>query len=227
MMYLPHGQHVITTLEKSLGETKDLPWRLLDCLGGCSQITGRYTDAEAMYRQALQIKEMVLGKDHLDTLGSITGITNSLRQQGKHAEAETMYRQMLQVQEAVLGKDHLDALGSMKYLANSLHEQGKYAEAGVIHRQMLKVRETMLGKDHPDTLTSIHNLVLLLCEQGKYAEAEAIRQQAGLKSERSILPTEQPQSRLGIAIRRKRKAGNEENRELRRSTRIKTSQVSF
>ena len=90
---------------------------------------GKYAEAEAMYRQTLQLQEKVLGKYHLDILMSIEDIALLLRQQGKHAEAEAMYRQMLQLQEKVLGKDHPETLRSMKGLALLLRRQGKHAEA--------------------------------------------------------------------------------------------------
>jgi hypothetical protein len=53
---------------------------------------GKHSEAETMYRQTLQLRERVLGKDYPDTLASINNLVGSLGQQGKHAEAETMYR---------------------------------------------------------------------------------------------------------------------------------------
>jgi hypothetical protein len=41
-----------------------------------------------MYRQALQLFQTVLGKEHPDTLRSMNGLASSLRDQGKHADAE-------------------------------------------------------------------------------------------------------------------------------------------
>src|SRR5436190_106243 len=161
MMYLPHAQCIIATFNMGLSrtkETKELLWRLLYMVGWCSQIKGQYADAEAIYRQMLQLQETVLGKDHPNMLGSMNNLAVSLNQQGKYAEAEAMHRQMLQLQETVLGKDHPYTLRSMNNLAGSLHQQGKYAEAEAMHQQMLQLRETVLGKDHPYMLMSMNNL---------------------------------------------------------------------
>jgi len=120
MMYLPHAQHTIATFNMQLSrtkETKKLLGSLLHNVGWCSDIKGQYIEAEAIYRQTLQLKETVLGKDHPDTLVSMINVAESLRQQGKYAEAETLYRQTLQLQETVLGKDHPDTLMSMNNLA--------------------------------------------------------------------------------------------------------------
>jgi hypothetical protein len=62
-----------------------------------------------MHRQTLQVREMVLGKDHPATLGSMHNLALSLSEQGKNTEAEALYRQTLQVR-AVLGKDHPNTL---------------------------------------------------------------------------------------------------------------------
>jgi tetratricopeptide (TPR) repeat protein len=174
MMYLPHVECAITVFKNSFGEIRDLPWSLLHVLGWSYQIMGKYKEAEEMDRQALQLKETVLGKEHPDTLASMNNLANSLCQQGKYAEAEKIHRQTLQLKEILLGKEHPDTLMSMNNLAESLRQQGKYIEAEGIHWQTLQLKETVLGKEHPDTLMSMMNLTISLRQQGKYAEAEAM-----------------------------------------------------
>jgi tetratricopeptide (TPR) repeat protein len=129
LTYLPHALCVIATMRQSFSGMINLPSRLLHNLAECSRITGKYAEAEAMYRQTLQLKETLLGKDHPDTLMSMMGLATSLSQYGKYTEAEAMDRQTLQLRETVLGKDHPDTLMSINNLAISLRQQGKYAEA--------------------------------------------------------------------------------------------------
>jgi hypothetical protein len=77
MIYLPHAQCIIATFNKGLSrtkETKELLWTSLHNLGECSQINGQYTEAEAMNRQTLQLKETVLEKEHPDTLVSMNNL---------------------------------------------------------------------------------------------------------------------------------------------------------
>jgi len=61
---------------------------------------GKYTEAEAMHKHTLQLKEKVLGKDHPDTLVSMNNLAESLRQQRKYAEAEAIH------QRADLNSEH-------------------------------------------------------------------------------------------------------------------------
>ncbi|KIN05367.1 hypothetical protein OIDMADRAFT_177562 [Oidiodendron maius Zn] len=201
-MYLPHAQYAFTSFEKSFGKTKDLPPSLLHNLGWCSFLQGKYSEAEAIYRQALQLRETVLGKDHPDTLASMDNLASSLHSQGKYADAEAMDRQVLQLRETVLGKDHPETLGSMNNLASSLHSQGKYADAEAMHRQTMQLKETVLGKDHPSTLASMNNLASSLDSQGKYAEAEAMDRQT-LQLKETVLGKDHPStlaSMMGLAI---------------------------
>jgi tetratricopeptide (TPR) repeat protein len=194
IMYLPHALYITTTFNIGLSgtkETKELLWGLLHNLGWCSLIRGKYAEAEAIYRQTLQLKETVLGKEHPDTLGSMNNLASSLYSQGKYAEAEEIHRQTLQLRVTVRGKEDPDTLGSMNNLAMSLHRQGKYTEAEPIYRQTLQLKETVLGKDDPSTLASMNNLAELLREQGKYAEAEAMHRQT-LQLKETVLGKEHP-----------------------------------
>jgi len=52
---------------------------------------GKYAEAEEMHWQALELKEKVLGQEHLSTLSSMNNLAGVLRSQGKYAEAETMF----------------------------------------------------------------------------------------------------------------------------------------
>jgi hypothetical protein len=53
---------------------------------------GKYVGAETMDQQTLQLQEAVLGKEHPDTLASMSTLATSLRKQGKYAEAEAIDR---------------------------------------------------------------------------------------------------------------------------------------
>ncbi|RYP57001.1 hypothetical protein DL770_010782 [Monosporascus sp. CRB-9-2] len=137
-----------------------------------------YEEAEQMHRQALELREAILGKEHPFTLGSMNYLADALYSQGKYEKAEQMYRQTLELREAVMGRKHPFTFASMNNLANALDSQGKYEEAEQMHRQALKLREEALGRENPGTLTRMNNLALVLRSQGKYEEAEQMHRQA-------------------------------------------------
>ena len=77
----------------------------------------------------------MLGKEHPDTLMSMTKLAVVLRDQGKYEQAEEMYREVRRLRETVLGKEHPDTLMSMISLAAVLRDQGKYEQAEEMYRE--------------------------------------------------------------------------------------------
>jgi tetratricopeptide (TPR) repeat protein len=118
---------------------------------------GKYEQAEEMDRQVLRLKEVVLGKEHPDTLKSMGNLALVLSHQGKYEQAEEMDRQVLRLKKVVLGKEHPDTLKSMGNLALVLSHQ---------------------GKEHPDTLMSIYHLAYLLSTRKRFSEADPLYQRA-------------------------------------------------
>jgi hypothetical protein len=55
---------------------------------------GKYTEAEAMDRQTLQLKKAVLGKDHPSTLGRMMNLATLLHKQGKYTEAGAIHQRV-------------------------------------------------------------------------------------------------------------------------------------
>jgi Flp pilus assembly protein TadD len=65
---------------------------------------GKYEEAEQMHRQALGLKEKVLGQQHPSTLGSMNNLAVVLGSQGKYEEAKQMHRRAPALREKVLGR---------------------------------------------------------------------------------------------------------------------------
>jgi Tfp pilus assembly protein PilF len=82
--------------------------------------------------------EMVLGKEHSDTLASMNNLTTVLRDQGKY-EVEEIHQQALRLVETVLGKEYPSIMTSMCNLAGVLSDQGKDEEAEEMLRQTLRL----------------------------------------------------------------------------------------
>ncbi|KAK1948723.1 tetratricopeptide repeat domain protein [Colletotrichum sublineola] len=59
-----------------------------------------------MYRQALELKEKVLGPENPSILGNMNNLALMLQHQGKYNKVEQMYWQTLELKEKVLGPNH-------------------------------------------------------------------------------------------------------------------------
>ena len=188
-MYLPHARYALDAdFEEIAGEAK---MGLLWTFAGCTRSDGRYKEAEEAYRKVMEGREKALGKEHPDTLTSVSNLALALQDQGKYEAAEEMNRRALEGCEKALGKEHPDTLTSVSNLALVLQYQGKYEAAEEMNRRALEGYEKALGKDHPDTLTSVSILALTYTNQGQWKEAEELQVQV-METRKRLLGDEHP-----------------------------------
>src|SRR5206468_2644730 len=133
--YLPHALSAVGFQEHDVGQQADMD--LLFNIAESYALLGKYREAELMHRQALYLREKVLGEEHPSTLASMNSLAEVLRQQGKYKEAEQMQRQTLNLRKKMLGEEHPSTLDSISNLAIMLRQQGKYKEAEQMQRQTL------------------------------------------------------------------------------------------
>ncbi|RFU27453.1 hypothetical protein B7463_g8883, partial [Scytalidium lignicola] len=123
--YLPHAQSIFA-LTKDLDGVEESHNMLLRSIGHCLYISGKYSEAEPIYRQTLALRKKVLGPEHPNTLMSMNNLAMLLDSQGKYDEAEPIFRQTLALSEKVLGPEHPNTLNSMNNLAAlATRRQGK------------------------------------------------------------------------------------------------------
>jgi tetratricopeptide (TPR) repeat protein len=205
---LPHLKEIVNHstedeegLEKQAGCASDAGWYFHQM--------GEYASAEELFRLSLDVREKMLGREHLNTLASVNNLGLVLESQGKYDEAEAMHRRALEGSEKRLGREHPHTLTSVSNLGSVLESQGNYDEAEAMYRRALEGREKVLGREHPDTLTSVSNLGSVLKRQGKYDEAEAMHRRA-LEGYEKTLGREHPHtltsvSNLGSVLERQGK----------------------
>jgi tetratricopeptide (TPR) repeat protein len=133
---------------------------------------GNYSQAERIYRHAIEVRSSVLGPRRQETLRSRMGLAQALAFEGKFAEAEAENRQIIALQEESLGSNHPDTLATRRNLAFTLVKEGKYAEAENEARQVVDLQSNVFGHDHPNTLESRNILAMALTHRGKLDQAE-------------------------------------------------------
>ncbi|KAF2802651.1 HET-domain-containing protein [Mytilinidion resinicola] len=111
---------------------------------------GKYKEAEEMDR-ALEGREKALGKEHPNTLTSVSNLALVLQYQGKYEQAEDMNRRALEGSEKALGKEHPDTLTSVYCLAYLLHQRQQYKDASPLYQRACAGYQEKLGPDHPTT----------------------------------------------------------------------------
>jgi len=149
-----------------------------DRLASVAQDQGRYEEAEELFRQALEIDEKTIGRDHPDYSTRLNNLAVAVRAQGRYEEAEELYRQALKIDEETIGRDHPDYSTRLNNLAVAVRAQGRYEEAEKLYRQALIIDEKTIGNDHPGYARHINNLALVVKLLGRHKEAEELYRQA-------------------------------------------------
>lgn len=145
---------------------------LQSCLANLYKYTGLYTQAEVLFKDALEIDREILGEGHSDYSISLSNLASLYQDQGKYAQAEILFQKALELDKEILGKNHSGYLASLNNLADLYRVQGKYKEAEVLLEKAVKICEVVLGEEHHDYAKYLHNLALLYDYQCNYNKAE-------------------------------------------------------
>ncbi len=167
----------LTTIEHFKIETETSA-RLLNQAGIFFYEQARYVQAELLYKQALGIKERVLGLEHPETAVSLNNLGMLYESQGRYWEAESLLKRALEIRERVFGVEHPETAVSLNNLAELFRFQGRHAEAEPLGERALGICERVLGPEHSDTARCLNNLALLYKSQGRLAEAEPLYERA-------------------------------------------------
>jgi tetratricopeptide (TPR) repeat protein len=137
---------------------------------------GLFLKAEVMFREALDIREKILGASHEDTLKALETLGGICLPLGRPVEAEAPYRQLLERRKLLFEPRHRDTIIDTRRLGVALATQGKFVEAGKEFRDVYNSRRQSLGPTHDITLTAVNNLGYLQFNQGNFdAAVETLR----------------------------------------------------
>ena len=178
-------------IEGGLTQDPAVQARLMDIMAQVYDSLGLFAKAQPLAEKATELRQKVLGPEHLDTLRSMNNLAVIERHQGQYAGAEKLHRQVLDIRRRVLGRENPETLRSMNNLATVAREQGQYAVAEKVDREVLEIQRRMLGPEHPDTLRSMSNLAIDDGEQGNSASADELHREV-LDIRRRTLGSDHP-----------------------------------
>jgi tetratricopeptide (TPR) repeat protein len=135
---------------------------------------GKYSEAEPLYLDALEMRRRLFTGDHPNVATSLNNLAVLYYSQGKYSEAEPLYLDALEMTKRLFTGDHPDVAQSLNNLAGLYHSQGRYSEAEPLYLDALEMRRRLFTGDYPDVANSLNNLASLYDSQGKYSEAELL-----------------------------------------------------
>ncbi|HEX6556004.1 MAG TPA: tetratricopeptide repeat protein [Ktedonobacteraceae bacterium] len=158
--------------------------RLLDQVGVFLRDHARYTEAEAMIRDALTMREKLLGPAHLLVAQSLNNLGLLYWERSEFDEAQALFERALVI------RDHesvalLERAESLNNLGLVYIFQKRFGEAEpLLQRTYLLCEEALAGTSagHAETTdvlaSSLTNLGYLYSVQGRYQEAQSLYQRA-------------------------------------------------
>jgi tetratricopeptide (TPR) repeat protein len=194
--YLPHARHIVgpNLLEESSRER----FVLLEKIGLCLVVDGKYVEAEEMQSRVFEWRKRTLGEEHPDTLRSANNLAEALERAGNYREAERLNWGAFEGMKKVLGREHPSTLTSMANLASTYRNQGRWKEAEELEVQVMETRKRVLRQEHPDTLMSMANLASTFWNQGRWKEAEELEVQV-IETRKRVFRQEHPDTLTSIA----------------------------
>ncbi len=149
---------------------------------------GKFDEALPSYERALEIRERVLGPDHLDNVAIINNLAIIHSYRGEYSKAEPLFKRGLAIREKALGAEHLDVAKSLHGLANVYFLRSQYAQAEPLYLRALAIVEKRLEPEHTAVAISLNNIANLYYERGDYAEAEPLYRRALAIWEKALGP---------------------------------------
>jgi serine/threonine protein kinase/tetratricopeptide (TPR) repeat protein len=137
------------------------------------EYAGDLPAAIAREREALAVREQVLGPDDLVVSHSVNSLGALLSDRGDYPGAETLHRRALAIRRAALGPSHPVVADSLNNLGVVAFHQGRLDEAQRLYAQALAIRIAALGDHHHDVGTSYNNIGGLAMDRRDWPAAEA------------------------------------------------------
>ena len=152
---------------------------------------GRYSEAEPLYLQALEIYRRVFPKNHPNLANNLNKLAELYHYQGRYSETENLYLQVVEIDRQSLPKYHPNLATHLNNLAGLYTAQGRYSESETLCLESLEIDRRSLPENHPKLAIHLNNLAGLYTSQGRYLEAEPLYLQA-VEIDRRSLPEDHP-----------------------------------
>lgn len=129
-------------------------------LGQVQEELGTFREAEASFREAVEIWKKMLGPDHEDTAAGMSNLAGALSSQHRFEEALSLYQRALAATEKATSPRSSATATILDNLGRLLRDMGRYREAEGYYRRALAFREE-LPENGADIAQSLENLTMV------------------------------------------------------------------
>lgn len=123
---------------------------------------GRFDEAEALARSALETQRKTLGETHEDVAQTLAVLAELYVKKGQYEPADALAREALAVNRRLTSRDNERVAASLTQLADVLEHRGRYADAHIAAEEGLAIRRRVHGARDArvaDSLKTLANIV--------------------------------------------------------------------
>jgi tetratricopeptide (TPR) repeat protein len=144
---------------------------LCNDLGAVIEMEGHREEALKLHRQAIMLKEQVLGKRHPDVAISEANLAIALHSMGQHEEALQHLEKSIAIEKDGLGAGHPDLALQLNNRGEILRMLGRYGDARASLEQARSIWERELGPDNAWLAYALTGIGETLLAEGRANEA--------------------------------------------------------
>ncbi len=135
--------------------------------------TGRYVEAESMFREVLSRQMDLHGNDHPLVMATKENLALVVAKDlGRPEEGVVLYREIVAYARRTQGSKHPETALKISSLAGCLQAMGAYEEAEPLYREAIDIYRDVYDEPHPDLGIGLNNLGHYLRTMKRFDEAE-------------------------------------------------------
>lgn len=149
---------------------------------------GRFAEARPLLMRSLEIREKVLGPDHLVVATTLENLATNQSVIGDYGSAVALRERALRIKEKVRGPVHPDVASSLTGLGIVYKEKGDYLKAQEILQRALSIYEQLNLTENLNVATLLVYLGDICYDRDDYSKAEAFYERSRAIHERVLGP---------------------------------------
>jgi TonB family protein len=156
-------------------------------MGALKQDAGAYSEAEELFRRALEIGERSVGADNPALIPALTSLASACVMCGKLDDAQQLAVRAVAISERGLAEHEPDVAFLINDLARLCLKQSAHAVAEPLLLRLLEMKRSK-GEDHPEVGTVLASLATVRHALGRHESAEQLWRRVLEIRDRTLAP---------------------------------------
>lgn len=150
----------------------------LDRMASVYRSQGRYLEAEALARQALELRKKTRGEGHPEVASMYSSLGRIYHATGRNRQAEECYREALRIREAAIERSDPLIAECHRQLGQLCFDDGRYALADRHYQSAIELMRDALGEQHSWVAACMRDVSTMYSTWGRPEESIAVLREA-------------------------------------------------